>query len=190
MTTTPAGVTLVHHAPADVPAILDDVCDAYLDSWGQVEGEDMGVKVAAFRDRATKALDALNYDLVTATGDSLILGFLFGYSLRADRGWWDGLTPEPPEGFTDETGDNRTVVVAEFEVRRAWQGKGVGRAIHDEFLSHRMERRATLAARPRAHDLHAMYGRWGWQVMGTVPGKPGAYYKEYARLVLPELPSR
>jgi hypothetical protein len=41
----------------------------------------------------------------------------------ADRGWWDGLTPAPPEGFSVETSD-RMAVVAEFEVRREWQTRG------------------------------------------------------------------
>jgi ribosomal protein S18 acetylase RimI-like enzyme len=183
-TTIPAGVTLAHHGAADVPDLLDDICDAYLDSWGQVEGEDMTVKVAAFRNRSTRALEARNYDLVTATADSLILGFLFGYSLRADRGWWDGLTPEPPEGFAVETGE-RTAVVAEFEVRRAWQGKGLGRAVHDEFLADRPEERATLTTRPHAVEIHALYERWGWRKMGIIPGSPGAYYSDYAVFVRP-----
>src|SRR6058998_1371154 len=94
---------------------------------------------SAFKERATKARQAKNYDLVVARADGRIVGFIFGYSLRADRGWWDGLAPEPPAGFTDEPGDQRTVVIAEFEVRRSWQGKGVGHAL-----------------------LHALYERWGW----------------------------
>ncbi len=37
----------------------------------------------------------------------------------------------------------------------------------------------------RASGTHALYERWGWRKMGIVPGKPGAYYSEYARFVLP-----
>jgi GNAT superfamily N-acetyltransferase len=116
-------------------------------------------------------------------GDQLV-GFAFYNSLQPERSWWDGLKPGPPEGFPLETG-SCTVVLSEIEVRRAWQGKGVGRAMHDAFLSQRSEERATLASNPKATDTHALYERWGWHQMGIVPGKPGAYYREYVRFVLP-----
>lgn len=168
---------------------MDELCDAYADAYGAVPGEDTREKSSAFRDRATEALQAVNYSLVTAhVGDQLV-GFAFGYSLRPERGWWDGLQPAPPEGFTVETG-SRTVVLAEIEVRRDWQGKGIGRDVHDAFLSQRSEERATLASNPQATDTHALYERWGWHKMGTVPGKPGAYYALYVRFVLPLPPVR
>jgi ribosomal protein S18 acetylase RimI-like enzyme len=180
-----SAATLTHHAPEDVAALLDEMSDAYLDAWREVPGEDMAVKASAFRERATRALQAKNYDLVVARADGRIVGFIFGYSLRADRGWWDGLAPEPPAGFTDEPGDQRTVVIAEFEVRRSWQGQGVGHALHDAFLANRVEERATLVTRPHLTDLHALYERWGWQKVGIIPGDPGGYYADYASFVLP-----
>ena len=45
--------------------------------------------------------------------------------------------------------------------------------------------RARLASNAKATGMHVLYGRWGWRKMGIVPGKPGAYYSEYARFVLP-----
>jgi ribosomal protein S18 acetylase RimI-like enzyme len=177
-------VVLTHHTAEEVPALLDELCSAYADAYGEVSGEDAGAKVAAFRDRATKALEARNYSLVTARADGELAGFVFGYSVRPDRGWWDGLVPEPAAGFTDETG-SRTVVLAEIEVRRAWQGRGLGHRLNDAFLSTRAEERATLATGPKADAARAMYERWGWQRVGTVPGKPGAYFSEYVLYYLP-----
>jgi hypothetical protein len=55
---------------------------------------------------------------VTARVGAELVGFAFGYSLQPEGGWWDGLSPEPPEGFIEETG-SRTVVLSEIEVRRA-----------------------------------------------------------------------
>jgi ribosomal protein S18 acetylase RimI-like enzyme len=180
----PPGITLTHHTADQAPGLMDELRDAYADAYGVVPGEDIGVKSAAFRDRATRALGAKNYDLVTAHADGRLVGFAFGYSLRPDRGWWDGLRPEPPEGFADET-DGRTVVLAEIEVRRAWQGKGIGRALHDAFLAGREEERATLSTGPQADAARALYERWGWHRAGTVPGKPGAYFSEYVLYILP-----
>jgi len=176
-------VTLTRYQAVEVPHFLDEICDAYADAYGEVPGEDAGVKSAAFRDRATAALEARNFELVAAHADGRIVGFVFGYSLRPEREWWKGLKPEPPAGFTAETGD-RTVVLAEIEVRRAWQGKGVGRKLHDTFLAGRPEERATLASNPVATATHALYEGWGWSRMGVVPGRPGSYYPEYVRFVL------
>jgi GNAT superfamily N-acetyltransferase len=177
-------VTLAHHGSAEAADLLDELCEAYADAYGAVPGEDTREKSNAFRDRALGALQAANYSLVTARVGGQVIGFVFGYSLRPERGWWDGLEPEPPEGFTTETG-SRTVILSEIEVRRAWQAHGIGRQLHDAFLSGRSEERATLASNPKAADTHALYERWGWQKMGTVPGKPGSYYPKYVRFVRP-----
>lgn len=123
-------------------------------------------------------MGARNYELVTARAGDELVGFVFGYSLRQDRDWFAGLQPAPEEGFTDERGGERTVVLAEIEVRKAWQGRGIGRGLHDSFLRGRREERATLSADPAATATHALYEGWGWQRVGTVPGRPGAYYRE------------
>ncbi|MFY1651487.1 GNAT family N-acetyltransferase [Solwaraspora sp. WMMB762] len=178
-------VSYVRLDAAAAAAMLDQLADAYADAYGQVPGEDTGVKSDAFRDRATAALGARNYELVTArVGDELV-GFVFGYSLRQERDWFGGLDPAPEPGFTDERGGERTVVLAEIEVRRAWQGRGIGRGLHDTFLGGRREERATLSANPAATATHALYERWGWRRVGTKPGPPGAYYREYAVFVRP-----
>ena len=180
----PPDLTLTHHTSTEVAQLMDELCEVYADAYGAVPGEDPREKSSAFRERATGAPEGRNYSLVTAHLGGQLVGFAFGYSLRPERGWWDGLSPEPPEGFTEETG-SRTVVLSEIEVRRAWQGQGIGRAIHDAFLSERSEERATLASSPNAPDTHALYERWGWQKMGTVRAKPGAYYPAYVRFVRP-----
>ncbi len=66
----------------------------------------------------------------------------------------------------------------------------VDSSVHDAFLAQRYEERVTLASNPQATDTLALYERWGWHKMGTVPGKPGAYYSVYVRFVLPLPPAR
>ncbi|MGH3511777.1 MAG: GNAT family N-acetyltransferase [Pseudonocardiaceae bacterium] len=176
-------LTLTHHTSAEAARLMNELCDVYADAYGAVPGEDPREKSSAFRDRATAALEGVNYSLVTAHVGHELVGFAFGSSLRPERGWWDGLQPPPPEGFTTETG-SRTVVLSEIEIRRAWQRKGIGRAVHDAFLSQRSEERATLASNPKAADTHTLYEHWGWQKVGNVPDQPGAYYREYVLFVL------
>jgi GNAT superfamily N-acetyltransferase len=182
--TAPDGVTLLHHTAGEAPALLNELCVAYADAYGVVPGEDIATKTSAFRDRATRALAAPNYTLVTAEADGQIVGFAFGYSLRPDTTWWEGLSPEPPEGFATETG-SRTAVLAEIEIRQSWQSKGLGRALHDAFLRGRSEERATLATGPTADAARALYERWGWQRAGTTPGGSGTYFSEYVNYTLP-----
>ncbi len=178
-------VTYSRLSADNAAGLMDRLCEVYADAYGEVPGENTNVKTDAFRDRANGALGARNYGLVTAwVGDELV-GFVFGYSLRQEREWFAGLDPAPEPGFTDERGGERTVVLAEIEVRKAWQGKGIGRGLQDAFLSGRPEERATLTANPAATAIHALYEGWGWQRIGTIPGRPGAYYREYAVFVRP-----
>jgi len=100
-----------------------------------------------------------------------------------DTHWWAGLRPKPEGGFAVETG-SRTFVLAEIEVRRAFQGGGVGRRLHDLLLSGRSEDRATLAVNPAADRSHAIYRSWGWELAGQVRGSSGEYFDAYDLFVI------
>src|SRR6185312_12430736 len=160
---------------------MAELCGVYADAYG-VEPD--GEKIAAFRTRATKALNRPRYSLLTAQHGKEIVGFVFGYALPAGTYWWDGLTPTPAEGFTTEDG-TRTFALAEIEVRQAWQGKGLGRVLNDTVLARREEERATLATGPQADTARAIYESWGWQPAGKIPGTKSSYFSEYILYVLP-----
>jgi len=172
-------VDLAHHDGQAAEAMLDELCDAYADAYGVEPGE----KVDAFRGRASKQFARPGFALVTARAVERLVGFAFGYVLQPDTHWWTGLAPAPGEDFETETGA-RTFVLSEIEVRRAWQGSGVGRRIHDALLGDRREERATLATGPDA-EAQAVYLGWGWQSVGRVPGADGDYYSAYDLFVLP-----
>ncbi|MGH3735755.1 MAG: GNAT family N-acetyltransferase [Micromonosporaceae bacterium] len=184
MTALPADLTFSHHSGDQAAALMDDLCDAYADAYGAEPTEE---KTSAFRNRAAKQLKRPGFDLVAARVGGSLVGFAFGYTLQPDTHWWDGLEPEPQEGFSAENG-KRTLVLSEIEVRRAWQDKGLGRTLHDELLKGRTEERATLATGPD-HAAQAVYERWGWQNVGRVPGVSGEYYSAYNLFVLPLPPA-
>ena len=181
--TLPGEVALSHHDGAEAAQLLDALGDAYADAYGVEPTEE---KTRAFRARATKQLERPGFDLVAARADGVLVGFAFGYSLQPDTHWWVGLEPDPGAAFAQETG-NRTFVLSEIEVRRAWQERGLGRAVHDALLQDRSEERATLATGPD-HQAQSVYERWGWGKVGRVPGTEGEYYSAYDLFVLP-LPS-
>jgi ribosomal protein S18 acetylase RimI-like enzyme len=174
-------VTLSYHESDEATKLLEQLCDVYADAYGV---EQDGEKTSAFRTRAIKALERPRYGLIVAQDNNQIIGFAFGYALPADTFWWDGLTPAGPEGFTTEDG-TRTFVLAEIEVRRAWQGKGVGRALNDAILGRRSEERATLATGPNTDAAQALYEHWNWQPVGKILGEVGSYFSEYILYVLP-----
>jgi ribosomal protein S18 acetylase RimI-like enzyme len=178
-----AEVTLTHHTAEEAPALLDELCDAYADAYGV---EPSVEKTAAFRARAVKALSLDGYDLVIARSGNHgpVRGFAFGYSVPARGPWWENLDPDPGEDFKHETG-SRTVLLAELEVRRAWQKKGLGRKLHDEFLAGRSEERATLSSNPESDDVRALYERWGWRRLGRRSRRPGDYLAAYDIWLLP-----
>jgi GNAT superfamily N-acetyltransferase len=175
----PPTVALDHHPAEDARAVLDELCDAYADAYGVKQSSE---KTTAFRDRTLRQLDRQDFDLVTARAANQLVGFAFGYTLPADTRWWEGLDPDPGQDFRTETG-GRTFVLSEIEVRRAWQNKSVGRALHDDLLRGRHAERATLATGPDAAS-QSVYQSWGWTKAGRVPGVDGEYYSAYDLFVI------
>jgi GNAT superfamily N-acetyltransferase len=69
--------------------------------------------------------------------------------------------------------------VEQFCVAPAWQGTGLGRALHDEAVA--IARRAGASAlaldtAAAAHALIAMYERWGYRVVGECDWRPQTNY--------------
>ncbi|TQS41822.1 GNAT family N-acetyltransferase [Cryptosporangium phraense] len=165
------------HDASAVPTLIDQLCDVYADAYGVEPGE----KVDGFRRRMERASTDPGFELFTVEANGALVGFAFGYPLRPDTKWWDGLVPEPVVGFADEDG-TRTVVLSEIEIRRAVQQQGIGRRLHDAFLAARPEPRATLATGADSPSQE-VYPRWGWTRAGTVPGGPNDYFAGYVLFV-------
>jgi GNAT superfamily N-acetyltransferase len=160
--------------------LLGMLSSVYADAYGV---EPSSHKATAFEGRARQQFDRPGFDLVTAHIGNRLVGFAFGYTLKAgDTHWWGGVVPEPSADFLVETG-SRTFVLSEIEVRRDWQQRGVGRQIHDALLTGRVEERATLATSPDA-PTQSTYERWGWRKVGRIPGNEGDYFSAYDLFVL------
>lgn len=109
------------------------------------------------------------FEAVTARLDTRLIGFVYGLPLAADSGWWNGLTPDPGDDWTTETG-TRTFAVIDLAVLPGQRVAGLGRRLMGELLRGRPEERATLATDPVETDNQKMYERWGWRPAGRVPG--------------------
>jgi ribosomal protein S18 acetylase RimI-like enzyme len=130
------------------------------------------------------------FRLTTArAGDGDYVGFGYGHLLPAGTSWWDGLDEPLPAEMTRETGQ-RTFAVIDYGVVPAWQGKGIGRAIHDELLGGSGAERATLTVRPTATATLAIYRHWGWRRVAHLTVDPPVPSPEFDMLLLEAVPVR
>ncbi|GAA4201319.1 GNAT family N-acetyltransferase [Streptosporangium oxazolinicum] len=121
-----------------------------------------------FTERTGQQLKRDGFSLVSARSEAELVGFAFGLAL--EKGWWWGgeSTPAPAE-----VADLPKFAIIELNVRQSFRGRGIGRHLLDELLAKQDAPCATLLANPKAL-AHAMYQRWGWQVVGTVRPAPDA----------------
>ncbi|TQS29457.1 GNAT family N-acetyltransferase [Microbispora sp. KK1-11] len=156
--------------------------DAYAE---QIATGDAFAGDQAFMTRFDAYTSRDGFDLVMAYVGDKPVGQSWGWPLAHDTRWWNGLEAEPEPGFTVEDG-TRTFALSEIMVRRAWTGQGVAHALHDELLTGRDERRATLLVRPDNSAAYAAYLRWGWRPVARLrPGWPDAPLMDVLILPLP-----
>ncbi|WP_327037967.1 GNAT family N-acetyltransferase [Micromonospora maris] len=139
------------HTEALVALYLEIYADA-----GDFYGEDR------YRRQLALHRQRPGWQMVTATVDGELVGYIYGFPLASDTTWWHGIEEPYPAGFTEEDG-RRTFALSELLVRPAWQRQGIAQALHDELVGARPESRMTLLARPDNAPAQAAYRSWGWQ---------------------------
>jgi GNAT superfamily N-acetyltransferase len=126
------------------------------------------------------------FRLATARDGDKYIGFVYGFPLPPDTGWWNGVSGELSDKFMEETGA-RTFAIIDFGVVLDHRGAGVGKALHDAILSASGAERATLTVQEKAVDTQAIYRRWGWQKVGQKSGVLGGVPVTFAVYVV-EIP--
>jgi GNAT superfamily N-acetyltransferase len=129
------------------------------------------------------------YRLTTAQAGGEWVGFGYGYLLPSDSRWWERLD-EPVTGEMAREDGHRTFALIDFGVLPAWQGKGIGHAVHDELLGGSGAERATLTVQPKARRTLEAYRRWGWSKVGHLTNDPSSLFPEFDVLLLAPLPRR
>jgi GNAT superfamily N-acetyltransferase len=112
------------------------------------------------------------FRLATAKRDDQYVGFAYGYLLRPDTGWWNGVSAALPDEFIRETG-SRTFAIIDFGVLPGYRAAGVGKALHDAILSASGAERATLTVQAKAVATQSIYRHWGWRQIGQRSGNLG-----------------
>ncbi|MFI2708847.1 GNAT family N-acetyltransferase [Micromonospora sp. NPDC018662] len=150
---------LRHYTAAEAMPLVEGLVDLYLRVYpdgGEFHSEDR------YRRQLSTHMERHGWSLVTATADGELIGYIYGFPLPAETGWWAGLEEPVPTGFTEETG-RRTFAVSELLVHPRRRRQGVARALHDQLVGRRAEERATLLVDPDNTVARRAYDSWGWR---------------------------
>jgi GNAT superfamily N-acetyltransferase len=165
-------LTLTRYKTDRLDDIRSTLIDVYAEVYAREIAEDPFYSVERFEDRLKGHVAAPNWEAVVGEVDGEVVGYAYGYALRAGKSWWTALrTPVGDDSLTDETG-SRTFGLAEIMVKAPWRGTGIARTIHDELLSHRTEERAALLVNPAHSRVLALYERWGYSKFGEIQPFP------------------
>lgn len=174
---------LEHYDVDQAAAVLDQLVDIYVRD--VYASDPVFSDEARLRHQVAEHMANPSWQLVTATLDGELVGYIYGFALAADSKWWAGLLPGTPEGFTTETG-HRTLAISELLVREPWRRRHIATTLHDELLAGRNEQRATLFVRPDNTPAYSAYTKWGWRPAAKIhPPFEGAPIFDVLILPLP-----
>lgn len=123
-----------------------------------------------FLDRTRRQVEQPGFELLSAidTTTGELAGFCFGLTFAPQK-WWRGDVTEPPA----EVLAAPKATVIELVLRKHHRGHGHGHRLLTQWLAGRTEPYGMLLAHPEA-PAHALYLRWGWQIVGTCRPAPDA----------------
>lgn len=156
-----ANVLFERHSGEQTLAMLEEITDFYEEIHSEDaddESHDLFSR-PTFIARTTSQARTNGFELVTASLTGFLVGFSFGYPFPPGQ-WWGECTPPPKEVL-----NSSKFAVIELNVRKAYQGQGIGKKLLDKLLAARPEKFATLAT-ITGSTANAMYLRWGWHKVG------------------------
>jgi ribosomal protein S18 acetylase RimI-like enzyme len=141
----------------------------------------------AFMRRFDAHITHPSFDLVIGYADDEPVGQIWGWPEESTGADFNASAVEEAEHRSPgNEGGNRSFALAEIMVRKAWTGRGIAHALHNELLAARPERCAELYVRPDNTTAYRAYLKWGWRRAGeTRPDMPDAPLFDVLILPLP-----
>jgi hypothetical protein len=95
-------------AKAHIQEFVDTYLDVYSDRLDEFFAEDR------YRKQLDSHLQAPNWTMVCAYHSNDLVGYIYGFTLRSNTAWWNGLLYEATPDFTRETGRGRLLLVSSW----------------------------------------------------------------------------
>lgn len=165
-----------------VSFIIPRLRDLYAKVYAEPPYYEGPAEVANFATRFEDQRREVGFSLASCWSDRQLLGYLYGFTLTPERGWWNSLLTRVCAGKSVKEFRKGTAFVSELLVRADVRRHGIGRTLHDRFLAPRAEGQALLLVHPNAHAGRIAYAKWGWRKVGYGVPFPGA--GSYETLVL------
>jgi ribosomal protein S18 acetylase RimI-like enzyme len=177
----PDGLTLEHHTAAEARELRATVEDiyrrSYVDAIASGHLFDSPTEFMTRFDAYTSPARSSGFAYILARIGDVPVGQIWGWPVVSGSRTWEGLhleTGEDAAAFTAEDG-TRTFALSEIMVCAEHAGRGIARALHDELLRSRPERRGTLLVEADNERAYGRYLQWGWRKVGWLrPNWPDA----------------
>lgn len=156
---------LFRYGRDQLDAVRPVLVDVYREVYADEIKADPFFSAEKFEERLTSQAGLPQWEAVVAYDDDEPAGYVYGAALSAGSAWWRGMIEPLPEEDTSENG-TRTVAVFEVMVRAQWRGTGLARRIHEDLLTGRRERRATLLVESDHPKVKSLYEQWRYRDVG------------------------
>ena len=167
----PDRVRFERHDAAGARSLKEKVSFIHRDAYADIIASgDPFETPEAFRQRFDSHASHADLDFVIARIGGELVGQAWGFPMA-----------QPTIGAAQPT-----FAFCEIMVRKAWTGRGVAHALHDDLLGARTEPQAELYVRPDNTQAYRAYLKWGWHKVGeTRPDLPDAPLFDVLILPLP-----
>jgi ribosomal protein S18 acetylase RimI-like enzyme len=156
------GLRLKRYDEPSVDTIYDKLIALYAATHQDLAGN-VFYTTDRFADFLVRQRAQPGFELVAAWAGDTLAGVAFGFSRPV----------------------NEQFVFCELMVSPDFQRQGLAKRLHDELLSHRSERQASLLVRKDNTPALAAYQKWGWTKIGDVQPTPEAPNFDEMILALP-----
>ncbi|MCP2342972.1 GNAT family N-acetyltransferase [Actinomadura rupiterrae] len=165
--------TLQLYTGGQAREVFEDVLAAYVEVYSVPPyAGDPFFSPETARARIDLAMDAPEFQVITAHNRHDVIGFVYGATLPVDAPWWSQVSGQSDTLLRQDVEAGRVAWLRELLVRDAWRGTGVGRRLHDEWVAQRSldfgQQWSALTCIPDNEPAHDAYLRWGYEIIGQI----------------------
>jgi len=161
-------------APDEVRRRRDEFADLYEAAYAdRLDGAFFSRR--SFLGWFTRHLDIYDLRLAAAADGDRLVGWMYGFRLSRDTGWWDNLEESLPDEVAAATARGRVHAFAEIVVDPSRRRRGIAGRLYAAVRATWTEADfASLGVLPDNTAALAAYASWGWRRLGhfQIPGGP------------------